>query len=29
MDEQPVQLIKEVRPPLPAAEGKPERYAYE
>jgi hypothetical protein len=26
MDEQPVQLIKEVRPPLPAAEGKPERY---
>jgi hypothetical protein len=29
MDEQPVQLIKEVRPPLPAAEGKPERYDYE
>jgi DDE superfamily endonuclease len=31
MDEQPVQLIQEVRPPLPAAEGKPERYddAYE
>jgi hypothetical protein len=29
MDEQPVQLIKEVRPPLPAAEGKPARYDYE
>jgi DDE superfamily endonuclease len=29
MDEQPVQLIQEVRPPLPAAEGKPERYDYE
>ena len=28
MDEQPVQLIKEVRPPLPAAQGKPERYDY-
>jgi hypothetical protein len=26
MDEQPVQLIQEVRPPLPAAEGKPARY---
>jgi hypothetical protein len=26
MDEQPVPLIKEVRPPRPAAEGKPERY---
>jgi hypothetical protein len=26
MDEPPVQLSKEVRPPLPAAEGKPERY---
>ena len=29
MDEQPVQLIKEVRKPLPAAEGKPEHYDYE
>lgn len=29
MDEQPVQLIKEVRQPLPAEEGKPERYDYE
>jgi hypothetical protein len=29
MDEQPVQLITEVRKPLPAAEGKPERYDYE
>jgi DDE superfamily endonuclease len=29
MDEQPVQLIKEVRKPLPAAEGTPERYDYE
>jgi hypothetical protein len=29
MDEQPVQLIKEVRQPLPAAEGKPERYESE
>jgi DDE superfamily endonuclease len=29
MDEQPVQLIKEVRKPLPAAAGKPERYDYE
>jgi hypothetical protein len=28
MDAQPVQLITEVRPPLPAAEGKPERYDY-
>jgi hypothetical protein len=26
MDEQPVQLIKEVRTPLPAEEGQPERY---
>jgi hypothetical protein len=26
MDEQPVQLIQEIRPPLPAAEGKPARY---
>jgi hypothetical protein len=29
MDEQPVQLIKEMRKPLPAEEGKPERYDYE
>ena len=29
MDEQPVQLIKETRQPLPAAAGKPERYDYE
>jgi DDE superfamily endonuclease len=29
MDEQPVQLIKEIRQPLPAAEGKPARYDYE
>jgi hypothetical protein len=29
MDEPPVQLMKEVRPPLPAAEGKPERDDYE
>jgi DDE superfamily endonuclease len=29
MDEQPVQLIREVRPSLPAEEGKPERYDYE
>jgi hypothetical protein len=29
MDEQPVQLIQEVRHPLPAEEGKPERYDYE
>jgi len=29
MDEQPVQLIQEVRQPLPAAEGTPERYDYE
>ena len=29
MDEQPVQLIQEVRQPLPAEEGKPERYDYE
>ena len=29
MDEQPVQLIKEVRQPLPAVEGHPERYDYE
>ena len=29
MDEQPVQLIKETRQPLPAVEGKPERYDYE
>src|SRR5437867_4637804 len=29
MDEQPVQLIKEVRKPLPAEEGQPERYDYE
>ena len=28
-DEQPVQLIKETRQPLPAEEGKPERYDYE
>jgi hypothetical protein len=28
-DEQPVQLIKEVRKPLPAEEGQPERYDYE
>jgi hypothetical protein len=26
LDEPPVPLMKEVRPPLPAAEGKPERY---
>jgi len=29
MDEQPVQLIQEVRQPLPAEAGKPERYDYE
>ena len=29
MDEQPVQLIQEVRKPLPAEEGQPERYDYE
>jgi hypothetical protein len=29
MDEHPVQLIKEVRQPLPAAEGTPERYDFE
>ena len=29
MDEQPVQLIKEPRGPLPRAPGKPERYDYE
>lgn len=29
MDEQPVQLIKETRTPLPAAPGQPERYDYE
>jgi hypothetical protein len=29
MEEQPVQLIKEVRKPLPAEEGNPERYDYE
>ena len=29
MDEQPVQLIKEVRTPLAAVEGHPERYDYE
>jgi hypothetical protein len=29
MDEQPVQLIKETRKPLPAEEGQPERYDYE
>jgi len=28
MDEQPVQLIKETRQPLPAAHGTPERYDY-
>jgi hypothetical protein len=29
MDEQPVQLIKETRPPLPAAPGQPEKVDYE
>lgn len=29
MDEQPVQLLKETREPLPAAPGQPERYDYE
>jgi len=29
MDEQPVQLIKETRQPLPAAPGKPEKMDYE
>ena len=29
MDEQPVQLIRETRAPLPVAPGKPERYDYE
>jgi hypothetical protein len=29
MDEQPVQLIKETRQPLPAAPGKPEKVDYE
>ena len=29
MDEQPVQLIKETRKPLPPAAGQPERYDYE
>jgi len=28
MDAQPVQLIKEIRTPLPAEEGQPERYDY-
>ena len=28
-EEPPVQLIKETRQPLPAEEGKPERYDYE
>lgn len=29
MDEQPVQLVKEVRTPVPAAPGRPERVDYE
>jgi hypothetical protein len=29
MDEHPVQLIKEIRTPLPAEAGQPERYDYE
>jgi hypothetical protein len=29
MDEQPVQLVKETRPPLPPAPGRPERIDYE
>ena len=29
MDEQPVQLIKETRTPLPPEPGKPERYDHE
>lgn len=29
MDEQPVQLVKETRTPLPAKSGQPERYDYE
>jgi len=29
MDEQPVQLIKEIRKPLPAKAGQPERFDYE
>jgi hypothetical protein len=29
MDEHPVQLIKETRPPIPAAPGKPEKVDYE
>lgn len=29
MDEQPVQLLQEVRQPLPVVEGQPERYDYE
>ncbi len=29
MDEQPVQLIQEIRTPLPAKVGQPERYDYE
>ena len=29
MDEQPVQLIRETRTPIPAEEGKPERSDYE
>ena len=29
MDEQPVQLLKETRQPLPAVPGKPEKVDYE
>jgi hypothetical protein len=29
MDEQPVQLLKETRRPLPAAPGQPEKVDYE
>jgi hypothetical protein len=29
LDERPVQLIAETRPPIPARPGKPARYAYE
>lgn len=29
MDEQPIQLLKETRTPIPAAPGKPEQYDYE
>lgn len=29
MDEQPIQLIKETRTPIPAGPGKPEQYDYE